>query len=215
MIEFFQTFGVKRFVFADCENGKVNNAQAFIDFLKSKEYLNIETQIVCFLGAKQNDWYNKAIKHIKELDEKRFNIMPVRITTEGKNALDMVLCAYIGFSIMRNPNAEFVIVSGDNDYRSVEEHFSALGISIKCEIIEKGSDEQTQQIEEILNRIKKQKEKSPEKMPQKVGKFNNFLRNAFKKIINDENKDEISKEVIAKLKEEKIISEGKNQIMWN
>lgn len=209
MIEFFQTFGVKRFVFADCENGNVNKAQAFIDFLKSKEYLNIETQIVCFLGAKQNDWYNKAIKHIKELDEKHFNIMPVRITTEGKNALDMVLCAYIGFSIVRNPNAEFVIVSGDNDYRSVEEHFSALGISIKCEIIEKGSDEQTQQIEEILNRIKKQKGK-----PKTVGKFNNFLRNAFQKIINDENKDEISKEVIAKLKEGKIISEEKGKIMW-
>lgn len=162
------------------------------------------------MGAKQNDWYNKAIKHIKELDEKRFNIMPVRITTEGKNALDMVLCAYIGFSIVRNPNAEFVIVSGDNDYRSVEEHFSALGISIKCEIIETGSNEQTQQIEEILNWIKKQKEKSPKQMPKTIGKFNNFLRNKFKKIINDK----ISKEVIAKLKEEEIISEEKGKIMW-
>ena len=52
MIDFFQTLNIKRFVFSDGDN--VNNPKTFIDFLKTKAYLDLETQIICFLGANQN-----------------------------------------------------------------------------------------------------------------------------------------------------------------
>ena len=64
MIDFFQTINIKRFIFVDCDNA--NNAKLFIDFLIKNEYLTLETQVICFLGANQNQntWYNNAIKYI-------------------------------------------------------------------------------------------------------------------------------------------------------
>ena len=46
MIDFFQTINIKRFIFADCDNA--SNAKLFIDFLIKNEYLNLETQVLCF-----------------------------------------------------------------------------------------------------------------------------------------------------------------------
>ena len=136
MIDFFQTLNIKRFVFSDGDN--VNNPKAFIDFLHKKDYLNLETQIICFLGANrnQNTWYNTATKYIQSLRKtSSINITPIRIRTEASNALDMVLAAYAGLSMAQNAASEFIIVSADKGYDAVVEHFSSLGIAIRRESI--------------------------------------------------------------------------------
>ncbi len=68
MIDFFQTLNVKRFIFADGDN--VNNPKVFIDFLNEQKYLELDTQIICFIGANtnQNTWYNNAVKYIQTLN---------------------------------------------------------------------------------------------------------------------------------------------------
>ena len=120
MIDFFQTLNVKRFVFADGDN--VNNPKVFIDFLNEKRLLELDTQIICFIGANtnQNTWYNTAVKYIQSLNQKTsFNLTPIRILTEGSNALDMVLSSYVGLAMGQNSRAEFIIVSNDKGYDSV------------------------------------------------------------------------------------------------
>lgn len=132
MIDFFQTLNVKRFVFADGDN--VNNPKVFIDFLNDQKYLELDTQIICFIGANtnQNTWYNTAVKYVQSLDKKSsFNMAPIRILTEGSNALDMVLSSYVGLAMGQNSRAEFIIVSNDKGYSSVVEHFGSLGVQIK------------------------------------------------------------------------------------
>lgn len=134
MIDFFQTLNVKNFVFADCDN--INIPNKFIDYLDSKGYLSLDTQVICFIGANknQNKWYNSAVKYIQALKKRNaFNLTPIRIYTEGKNALDMVLAAYIGLAMGQNPTANFVIASNDQDYNSVIDHFSSIGVKISLQ----------------------------------------------------------------------------------
>lgn len=136
MIDFFQTLNVKRFIFADGDN--VNNPKVFIDYLIQQNYLELNTQVICFIGANtnQNNWYNTAVKYIQSLDKKTaFNITPIRIATEGSNALDMVLNSYVGLAMGQNPAAEFIIVSNDKGYDSVVNHFGSLGVSIERKTI--------------------------------------------------------------------------------
>lgn len=136
MIDFFQTLNVKRFIFADGDN--VNNPKVFIDYLIQQNYLELNTQVICFIGANtnQNNWYNTAVKYIQSLDKKTaFNITPIRIVTEGSNALDMVLNSYVGLAMGQNPAAEFIIVSNDKGYDSVVNHFGSLGVSIERKTI--------------------------------------------------------------------------------
>ena len=105
----------------------------FIDFLNEKKLLELDTQIICFIGANtnQNTWYNTAVKYIQSLNQKTsFNLTPIRILTEGSNALDMVLSSYVGLAMGQNSRAEFIIVSNDKGYESVVEHFGSLGVKI-------------------------------------------------------------------------------------
>ena len=214
MIDFFQTLNIKRFVFGDCEN--ISKPEVFIDFLTKQEYLDLNSQIICFIGANpnQNNWYNTAVKCIQSFDKKiSFNISPIRISTEGKNALDMVLSSYVGLAMGQNSRAEFIIVSKDKDYKSVVEHFSTLGISIKRETVE---NKEQEPINEILKRIREMGEKNKEKLPKTKKRFKNMLLSSFKEYVNEENLDKLSEEVIKELEKLKAISlaENRTKIEW-
>ena len=231
MIDFFQTLNIRRFVFSDGDN--VNNPKVFIDFLQKKNYLNLETQIICFLGANrnQNTWYNTATKYIQSLRKtsSSINITPIRIRTEAANALDMVLTAYVGLAMAQNAASEFVIVSADKGYDSVVEHFSSLGIAIRRESVkdekklESSADKAAakeaearkrqfdEQVAEILLRFEKH-DKS--KMPRSRDALKNFLLVSFKKIIDESNVDGFADALIAALKKKGMVEASGQKITW-
>ena len=224
MIDFFQTLNIKRFVFSDGDN--VNNPKQFIDFIESMNYLNLETQVVCFLGANQNQntWYNNAVKYIQKLKPGfSYNITPIRIRKEGDNALDMVLATYIGLSIRQNINSEFIIVSADKGYDSIIEHFSTIGINIKKvsikneDKVQKDKNPDTVEnklIKRIIEKISEMKDKSKQKMPKTIKAFNNLLLNSFKSDVNDKNLKKISSKIIKELSDKEILSTKNSKIEW-
>lgn len=225
MIDFFQTLNVQRFIFADGDNA--NNPKAFIDFLNEHKYLNLETQIICMIGANanQNTWYTNAVKYIQSLDKKTsFNLTPIRIVTEGENALDMVLCSYIGLAMGQNPRAEFLIVSNDNDYKSVIEHFSSLGLKIERKSIENEKTKTTdikQQKQETVSKetvdklVKRVLKPKPSRRPQKIGALKNLLQNNVSKIANTGNLEDYYTEVLEELKRRKLITLKEQKILWS
>lgn len=226
VIDFFQTLNIRRFVFSDGDN--VNNPKTFIDFLKTKAYLDLETQIICFLGANQNQntWYNTAIKYIQSLQKSSsFNVTPIRIRTEASNALDMVLAAYVGLSMVQNSSSEFIIVSSDKGYDSVVEHFSSLGISIRRESIrpekkavpgknaakETETDERQNRIEEVLLKLEAQ---NKNKLPKKISSLKNFLLASFRDTVDNATIDGFTKELLAVLKRKNKIAVDDQKILW-
>ena len=122
--------GMKHYVFADAENS-ASNISWFADFLKSNNYLSTDTQIICIIGAdkSQNGYYENLKAKIGA--QKSVNLTPVRINESSKNAVDMVLSAYLGMAVALSPSAEFVIVSNDRDYSSVTNRFSDIGVHIR------------------------------------------------------------------------------------
>ena len=235
MIDFFQTLNIRRFVFSDGDN--VNNPKVFIDFLQKKDYLNLETQTICFLGANrnQNTWYNTATKYIQSLRKtsSSINITPIRIRTEAANALDMVLTAYVGLSMAQNAASEFVIVSADKGYDSVVDHFSSLGIAIRRESVKDDAKDEKKaesgaekaaakeaaarkrqldgQIAEVLLRFEKH-DKS--KMPRNRSALKNFLLASFKKIVDKSNIDSFAEALLAALKKKGMVEASGQKITW-
>lgn len=138
MIDFFQTLGIKTFVFVDCENAETSSPKLLFEFLKEKDLLNLSTQIICFIGAKNNQ--NKFYEDFANLIQSKkisCNIFPIRVKTIAKDALDKVLIAYLGMLMARKPDAEFVIVSADSGYETVVKHFTELGIDVNRESVPK------------------------------------------------------------------------------
>lgn len=225
MIDFFQTLNVKRFVFADGDN--VNNPKVFIDFLNDQKYLELDTQIICFIGANtnQNTWYNTAVKYVQSLDKKSsFNLASIRILTEGSNALDMVLSSYVGLAMGQNSRAEFIIVSNDKGYSSVVEHFGSLGVQIKRLSINQTSAKSSnagnnkkpvkisqKQINEIIDSVLQIKGK---KRPKKVSTLKNVMKNNLRKIVTNENCDIYCEAVIEELQKRKKITVKDQTITW-
>lgn len=225
MIDFFQTLHIKKFVFADAENA--NNPKAFIDFCNKNNYLNLDTQITCFIGANQNQntWYTNAVKYIQTLKKQSsFNLTPIRILTQGENALDMVIASYAGLVMGQNNNAEFIIVSNDNDYASVIEHFSTLGIKIHREKIEQNalktknnsSRKTNHKVDEnkvpqlIQSILKIDKEKRPKtKMT-----LENVLKNNNRDVVKNKNSKDYADVVLKGLISQKKVSLQKNTLYW-
>lgn len=138
MIDFFQTLGIKRFVIADCENAETSSHKLLFEFFKEKDFLNLSAQIICFIGAKENQ--NKFYEDLTNLIQSKkisCNIFPIRIKTASKDALDKVIIAYLGMLMAQKPDAQFVIVSADNGYEAVVKHFVEMGIEIKREPVPK------------------------------------------------------------------------------
>ena len=230
MIDFFQTLNVKRFVFADGDN--VNNPKVFIDFLNEKKLLELDTQIICFIGANtnQNTWYNKAVKYIQSLNQKiSFNLTPIRILTEGANALDMVLSSYVGLAMGQNSRAEFLIVSNDTDYESVVEHFGSLGVNINRLLInntkqvenntsakpnksENKTNSWNQKIvDEIVGSLLKSEKNS---RPKKKTTLKNVIQNNFRKKISKENCQICVDAVLNVLKEKGELIFDNQSLYW-
>lgn len=228
MIDFFQTLNVKRFVFADGDN--VNNPKVFIDFLNEQKYLELSTQIICFIGANtnQNTWYNHAVKYIQSLNKKStFNLTPIRIATEGSNALDMVLNSYVGLAMGQNPRAEFIIVSNDKGYDSVINHFGSLGVQISRKTISKpkttNSDNKSQKqntasksndetdTNEIISNILKIK---LSKRPCKIKTLKNYLKNSLNQENITEEDSTVLDDVLNELKKREIIKLQNQSISW-
>lgn len=227
MIDFFQTLNVKRFVFADGDN--VNNPKVFIDFLNEQKFLELDTQIICFIGANtnQNTWYNTAVKYIQTLNKKSsFNLTPIRILTEGSNALDMVLSSYVGLAMGQNPRAEFIIVSNDKGYESVVEHFGSLGVQInrksivhenqnlkktepkKAKNVPKISEKNVKDLVDSLLQIK------TNKRPKKIATLKNVMKNNLKKIVSKDNCDAYADAVINELQKRKKVTKKDQTIIW-
>lgn len=229
MIDFFQTLNVKRFVFADGDN--VNNPKVFIDFLNEKRLLELDTQIICFIGANtnQNTWYNTAVKYIQSLNQKTsFNLTPIRILTEGSNALDMVLSSYVGLAMGQNSRAEFIIVSNDKGYESVVEHFGSLGVKINrlsinnAKQVEKGSATKAKENkpnsinQKLLNEIVDSLIKSDKKKrPKRKTTLKNVILNNFCKKIKKENCQGYVDATLNLLKEKNKLSVDNQDLKWN
>ncbi len=225
MIDFFQTINVKRFIFSDGDN--VNNPKVFIDFLNKQKYLELNSQIICFIGANtnQNNWYNTAVKYIQSIDKKTsFNLTPIRILTEGNNALDMVLSSYVGLAMGQNSRAEFIIVSNDKGYDSVVEHFCSLGVLIKRVAICKVPESDKEKSSEIKNTnadLKLIKELSKKilqinnkKRPNKIATLKNVLKNLDRKNVTDKNVGNVTNQIIKKLEKEKKLSVKNQRLEW-
>lgn len=228
MIDFFQTLNVKRFVFADGDN--VNNPRVFIDYLNEKKLLELDTQIICFIGANtnQNTWYNTAVKYIQSLNQKTsFNLTPIRILTEGSNALDMVLSSYVGLAMGQNSRAEFIIISNDKGYESVVEHFGSLGVKINrlsinnAKQTEKGSTAKTKENkpnsinQKLLNEIVDSLLKSDKKKrPKKKTTLKNVILNNFRKNISKENCQAYVDATLNLLKEKNKLSVDNQDLNW-
>jgi hypothetical protein len=63
-----------------------------------------------FIGSKQTK-LDTAL--VEALLAHAWSVQLVRVTTSGKNALDLVLAAYVGQAVPANPTARFHIVSKD------------------------------------------------------------------------------------------------------
>ena len=227
MIDFFQTLNVKRFVFTDGDN--VNNPKVFIDFLNEQKLLELDTQIICFIGANtnQNTWYNTAVKYIQTLNKKSsFNLTPIRILTEGSNALDMVLSSYVGLAMGQNSRAEFIIVSNDKGYESVVEHFGSLGVQINRKSIvhenqnlkktepKKEKNEQKiseKNVNELVNSLLQIK---TNKRPKKIATLKNVMKNNLKKIVFKDNCDTYVDTVIKELQKRNKVTMKDQTIIW-
>lgn len=227
MIDFFQTINVKRFIFADGDN--VNNPKVFIDFLNEQKYLELNSQIICFIGANtnQNNWYNTAVKYIQSIDKRTsFNLTPIRILTEGNNALDMVLSSYVGLAMGQNPRAEFIIVSNDKGYESVVEHFCSLGVQLKripiCHVAEKDNEKSSEikntnadlNLELIKELSKKILQINNKKRPNKIATLKNVLKNLDRKNVTDKNVGDVTNQIIEELKRKNKISVKNQKLEW-
>lgn len=219
MFDIFQCLGIKNNVFCDGENISPDN---FVQFLVSENLLNINTQIVCLLGANQNqnEWYNSVINEVHALKKGiSYNIFPIRINTEGKNALDMILASYIGVIMDKNPNANFMIVSHDLGYNHIVKHFSSLGILIKL-VSEVGSSptpkkqNSTLLSKDDLNTFVKHLSKIPKRSRPKTDKG---LFNTIKPLCKenlDSKKDIVTAELIKCLLSKNLIKKENSKITW-
>lgn len=225
MMDFFQMLYVKRFVFSDCDNV---NAKDVGDFLISEGYLNFETQVICLLGANQNqnNWYTTIVKYLqKNSQAKAFNLTPIRISTEHSNAVDFVLSAYVGLAMGQNPKAEFVIIAKDGGYDSVVEHFKTIGLGIsQKKFATKKVDEKKSQKKrlcsddkEMIETIKKKIITTDKnKRPKTIEKFGRYIKSAFPKLVAKISTQlkTFTNELLDILKNEKYLTIDGNNLTW-
>lgn len=93
-----------------------------------------------FIGAKQTKLDTNLVE---ALMAHASSVQLVRVTTTGKNALDLVLASYVGQAVLSHPSAQFHIVSKDKDYDALIKHLADRQISIQrhvdCTTLGKGA----------------------------------------------------------------------------
>jgi hypothetical protein len=129
---------------ADSANSAAMN-HVFVDFenVNQIDHSLIGTRSVVFtifIGAKQTKLDTTLVE---ALMAHAASVQLVRVTTTGKNALDLVLASYVGQAVLANPSAHFHIVSKDKDYDALITHLRERQVSIQrhvdCSKITSGS----------------------------------------------------------------------------
>ena len=222
--------GMKHCIFADAEN-PASNTRILSDFLKKNNYISVDTQIICIIGADkcQNDYFESLKKEIG--NRKALNLTPIRISSKGRNAADKVLATYLGFAIARSPQADFVIVSDDNDYSPIVKQFTNLGVTIREEKLTyakenkakktkasspKAESENTDSpvsdgaIKELADKIARQKAR-----PKKTSTLRKRINQSKKQYgFQDKDLNSIYERIVDYLKEHKKISINGDKIKW-
>lgn len=212
--------GMKHYVFADTENW-ASNISLFVDFLTENSYLSKYAQIVCFIGSdkSQKNYFEKLKEKI--CTDKSMNLTPIKTDSKRRNAVDMVLCAYLGMAVEKSPSAEFVVVSNDRDYSPSINKFKTLGVNIREEknpgkskkskpqnVQQKLSDDK---IKELSEKIYCQKSSRPTKITTLRKRVNQFKK---KYHFLEKDLDSVLQKVKEYLVKAKKISIENNIIKW-
>lgn len=135
----------------------------------------------------------------------------------------MVLASYAGLVMGQNNRAVFIIVSNDNDYTSVIEHFGNLGIQIHREKIELdnqktkklASNVKSKRLEDgISNLLQSVLKIEKKKRPCSMSALKNILKNSNRKKIREKDIDSYTSKIVEQLKKQKKIIVNKQKIQW-
>lgn len=127
--------GLKHYIFADSEND-ANSIPSFVDYLSIHNYISVDSQIICIIGAdkSQNEYYEKLKIAVNKIAKQTaYNLTPIRIEDTGRDALDKVLIAYTGMAVEKSQNAKFIIISSDGGYSPVINRLMNIGVDIKVQ----------------------------------------------------------------------------------
>jgi len=86
------------------------------------------SRVWLFLGPTNTRLKTDLALAMHEMGER---LVPVRMRTSGKNALDFHIAYYLGFLIKEDPNGTFHIVSMDNGFDPLIQHLRDRHISIR------------------------------------------------------------------------------------
>ncbi len=181
----------------------------FIDFenvnLIDRTVIGRESfQFTLFIGAKQTKLDTSLVE---ALITHASSIQLVRVTTTGKNALDLVLASYVGQTVLANPSAHFHIVSKDKDYDALITHLRERQVSIQrhvdCSKITSGSKAYTHAVKVAKRATAKVKTEKPDAYTKLVATLKNLgARPRTKKRIFGLMKSFLEKDTSEKAKEE-------------
>lgn len=72
-----------------------------------------------------------AVDLVEQLFAHAASVQFVRLTSSGKNALDMTLAYYLGRAAATEPATHFYIVSKDKDFDPLQKHLQSRGLSVR------------------------------------------------------------------------------------
>ncbi len=72
-----------------------------------------------------------AVELVEHLLAHAASVNFVRLTSSGKNALDLTLAYYLGRAATSEPTTHFYIVSKDEDFDPLQKHLVGAGISVR------------------------------------------------------------------------------------
>ncbi len=103
------------FIFVDFENVQD------VDLTLAKDK---PVHVTLLIGAKQT---KVPTKLATQLHSFAAQVAPIEVGGSGRNALDLTLAMYLGREIERHPQANFVIVSRDQDFDPMIAHLQSAG----------------------------------------------------------------------------------------
>ncbi len=107
------------FIFVDFENVQD------VDLALAKEK---PVHVTLLIGAKQT---KVPVKLATQLHTFAAQVTPVEVGGSGRNALDLTLAMYLGREIERHPQANYVIVSRDQDFDPMVTHLTSAGARVE------------------------------------------------------------------------------------
>ncbi len=104
----------------------------FVDFENVPEVdlglvTGMPAHVMLLLGKHQKKLDVALVQQIRRLADQ---IELVEVGASGHNALDLTLAYYLGRSVQRNPEAQFYVVSKDNDFDPMLGHLHAQQIEV-------------------------------------------------------------------------------------